>query len=94
MIDLAVLDGVVQNLSADHGIEFQPSQQLRLMDADGRFVVAVAATQQLGCRMDDNDVVPPGQSRRVMAVYEMPAGAARRLQYRGFETEETVVALR
>jgi hypothetical protein len=92
--ELVMLDVVVQNLSADHGIEFQPSQQLRLIDAAGQFVMASPATQQIGCRMDDNDLIPPAQSRRVMAVYEMPAGTARRLQYRGFEKEETVVDLR
>jgi hypothetical protein len=92
--ELVMLDVVVQNLSADHCIEFQPSQQLRLIDAAGQFVMASPATQQIGCRMDDNDLIPPAQSRRVMAVYEMPAGTARRLQYRGFEKEETVVDIR
>jgi hypothetical protein len=29
-----------------------------------------------------------------MAVYEMPVGGARRLHYRGFEKEETIVAIR
>jgi len=89
-----VLDVVVQNLSKDHGVEFQPSQQFRLMDAGGKFIQASAATKQLGCHMDDGDVIPPGQSRRMMAVYEIPVGAARRLQYRGFEKEETVVDIR
>ncbi len=92
--DLVVLDVVVQNLSSDHGIEFQPSQQLRLMDPAGTIVQASPATQQLGCRMDDGDLIPPGQSRRVIAVYEMPAGSAPRLHYRGFETQEAIVPIR
>jgi hypothetical protein len=92
--ELVTLDVVVQNLSHDHGIEFQPSQQLRFIDGTGKFVMASAATKQIGCHMDDGDVIPPGQARRLMAVYEMPAGAARRLQYRGFEIEQTVVEIR
>lgn len=55
---------------------------------------ASAATQQLGCRMNDGEVIPPGHSRRLMAIYEMPPGVARRLQYRGFEKEEAVVEIR
>lgn len=92
--ELVVLDVVVQNLSAENGIEFQPSQQLRLMDASGAFVQAAPATQQLGCHMDDGDVIPPGQFRRLVAIYEMPAGGSRRLHYRGFETEEAIVDIR
>jgi hypothetical protein len=92
--EYVVLDVVVRNLGRDHGVEFQPSQQLRLMDPRGKFVQASAVTQQLGCRMDDGAVIPPGHSRRVMAIYEMPAGVARRLHYRGFEKEEAVVAIR
>jgi len=91
--EYVVLDVVVQNLNTEQGIEFQPSQQLRLMDSAGKFVTASTATQQLGCRMNDGDVVPPGQARRLMAVYEMPAGAPRRLHYRGFEKAETIVAI-
>jgi hypothetical protein len=92
--EYVALDVVVQNLKKDEGIEFQPSQQLRLMDPAGKFVMASTATQQLGCRMNDSEVIPPGQARRLMAVYEMPAGAARRLHYRGFEKEEAIVAIR
>lgn len=92
--EYVVLDVVVQNLGKDSGIEFQPSQQLRLMDPGGKFVLASPMTQQLGCRMDDGEVIPPGHSRRLMAVYEMPAGVARRLHYRGFEKEEAVVDIR
>lgn len=92
--ELVMLDVVVQNLSNEHGIEFQPTAQLRLMDAAGKFVVSSAATKQLGCRMDDNDVIPPGHARRVMALYELPAGTPRRLHYRGFERPEAVIEIR
>jgi hypothetical protein len=89
-----VLDVVIENLKTDQGIEFQASQQLRLMDAAGKFVQASRLTAQLGCRVEDGDVIPPGHSRRVMAVFDMPAGAPRRLQYRGFERDEAIVAIK
>ena len=89
-----VLDVVVQNLSKEQGIEFQPSQQLRLMNAGDEFIEASEVTERLGCRMDDGESIPPGQVRRLMAVYEMPVGGAHRLHYRGFEKEETIVAIR
>jgi len=92
--EYVVLDVVVQNLKKDEGIEFQPSQQLRLMEPAGTFVTASTATQQLGCRMNDGEAIPPGQARRLQAVYEMPVGVARRLHYRGFEREEAVVSIR
>ena len=85
---------MIQNLSKDQGVEFQPSQQLRLMNPAGEFIEASAATEKLGCRMDDGESIPPGQVRRVMAVYEMPVSGARRLHYRGFEKEEAIVAIR
>jgi hypothetical protein len=44
--------------------------------------------------MNDGEVIPPGHARRLVAIYEMPAGVARRLHYRGFEKEEAVVDLR
>jgi hypothetical protein len=92
--EYVVLDVVVQNQGKEHGIEFQPSQQLRLMDPEGKFVMASATTQQLGCRMGDGEVIPPGHARRLLAVYEMPIGVRRRLHYRGFEKEEAVVEIR
>jgi hypothetical protein len=89
-----VLDVAVENRLSEQGVEFQSSQQLRLVDAGGRFVQASAPlTKQLGCRLDDGDVIPPGQTRRLQLVFDMPAGAARRLQYRGFEKEEATVEL-
>jgi hypothetical protein len=92
--EYVVLDVVVWNLGKDQGIEFQPSQQLRLMDQAGKFVQASAATKQLGCRMDDGEVIPPGQVRRLTAVYEMPVRGARRLHYRGFGREEAIVDIK
>jgi hypothetical protein len=34
------------------------------------------------------------EARRLMLVYEMPAGTPRRLQYKGFEVNETTVDLK
>ena len=89
----AVLDFVIENLKATQGIEFATSQQLRLIDAAGSFIGPATATNTLGCRLDDGDVIPPGHSRRFMVVYDIPAGATVRLQYRGFEVDETIVDL-
>jgi hypothetical protein len=86
-----VLDFLIENLSDDQGIEFTTSQQLRLVDNAGNFIQPAAATRQLGCRLDDLDVVPPGHVRRLMAAYDVPAGTSKRLQYRGFEVDETTV---
>jgi hypothetical protein len=88
-----VLDFVIENLSSDQGIEFTTSQQLRLVDPTGSFLQPSSLTQQIGCRLDDGDVIPPGHVRRFMVAYEMPAGAPRRLQYRGFEVDEITVDL-
>lgn len=88
-----VLDIVIENLADDQGIEFTTSQQLRLIDPNGQFVQPAALTKRLGCRLDDGDVIPPGHVRRLMAVYDMPAGVPRRLQYRGFEVDEVTVDL-
>jgi hypothetical protein len=89
-----VIDVAVENRLAEQGVEFQSSQQLRLVDAGGRFVQASAPlTKQLGCRLDDGDVIPPGHTRRLQLVFDLPAGAPRRLQYRGFEKEEATVEL-
>ncbi len=88
-----VLDFVIENLKSTQGIEFTTSQQLRLVDPQGSFVQPDAATKALGCRLEDGDVVPPGQSRRFMAAYELPAGVPLRLQYRGFEVDEATVDL-
>jgi hypothetical protein len=88
-----VLDLVIENLRTNAGIEFTTSQQLRLIDPVGNFIQLSNLTRQLGCRLDDGDVVPPGHARRLMAVYDAPDGMPRRLQYRGFEVDEVTVDL-
>ena len=88
-----VLDFLVKNLKSTQGIEFTTSQQLRLIDPDGHFVQPNSLTNKLGCRLDDGDVIPPGQARRFFAVYDLPLGAPKRLEYRGFEVETTTVDL-
>ena len=88
-----VLDFVIENLKSTQGIEFATSQQLRLVDPQGTFVQLDGSTKELGCRLEDGDVIPPGQARRFMASYELPPGAPLRLQYRGFEVEEASVDL-
>jgi hypothetical protein len=88
-----VLDFVIENLKSTQGIEFTTSQQLRLIDPQGKFVQLDASTNALGCRLEDGGVIPSSQSRRFMAAYELPAGAPLRLQYRGFEVEEASVDL-
>lgn len=91
--ELFVLDVVIENLTADQGVEFTTSQQLRMVDQSGKFVQASIATQHIGCRLDDGDVIPPGHARRLMVAYEMPPGEPRRLNYRGFEVDEVNVDL-
>ncbi len=88
-----VMDYVIENLKSEQGIEFTTSQQLRLIDPDGTFLQASDLTNQIGCRLDDGDVIPPGQSRRFLVAYDVPAGMPRRLQYRGFEVDEINVDL-
>lgn len=89
-----VLDFVIENLRATQGIEFTTSQQLRLMGAAGSFIGPATLTKSLGCRLDDGDVVPPGQARRFLVVYDVPAGEPVRLQYRGFEIDDVSVDLK
>jgi hypothetical protein len=55
-----MMDYVIENLSTEQGIEFTTSQQLRLVDQSGKFVQPSGATKQIGCRLDDGDVIPPG----------------------------------
>ena len=89
------LDVAVENLKQDQGIEFQTSQQLRLISPTGAFVQqTVALTKLLACRLDDGDVIPPGHVRRLVAIFEVPSGSPVRLQYRGFEKDEAIVQIR
>jgi hypothetical protein len=88
-----LLDFVIENLKSTQGIEFQTSQQLRLKGPTGSYVQAAAVTSQLGCRLDDGDLIPPGHSRRFAVVYDMPAAAPLTLDYRGFEVDDVSVDL-
>ena len=92
-LERVVLDFLIENLSDEQGIEFTTSQQLRLVDPAGNFIQPAESTKEFGCRLDDLDVVPPGHVRRLMVAYDVPAGAPKRLQYRGFEVDEVTVDL-
>jgi hypothetical protein len=92
--ELLVLDYVIENLKSEQGIEFTTSQQLRLVGPAGSFIQPSALTEQIGCRLDDGDVIPPGHARRFQAAYDVPAGTPRRLQYRGFEVDEITFDLK
>jgi hypothetical protein len=88
-----VLDFAIENLRDDQGIEFTTSQQLRMIEPSGAFILPSSLTQQIGCRLDDGDVIPPRHQRRFLVVYEVPVGIPKRLQYRGFEIDEAIVDL-
>jgi hypothetical protein len=89
-----LLDVVVENLSATQGIEFQGTQQLRLVDPAGGFIQPSSLSNQLPCRLGDTGVIPTASARRFMLVYDVPAGTPRRLQYRGFDNPEAFVDLK
>jgi hypothetical protein len=85
-----LLDVVIENLKPAQGIEFDASQQLRLVDAAGGFHPPDPVSAQVPCRLTGAGVVPAGGSRRFMLVYAVPGGQSWRLQYRGFEKTEVV----
>jgi len=85
-----LLDVVIENLKPTQGIEFDASQQLRLVDAACGFHPPDPVSAQVPCRLTGEGVVPAGGSRRFMLVYAVPGGQSWRLQYRGFEKTETV----
>jgi hypothetical protein len=58
-----------------------------------RRAVSRASVSRTGASRVDGDVIPPGHVRRFLLVYDMPAGAPRRLQYRGFEVDEASLDL-
>ncbi len=89
-----VLDLVIENLKSSQGIDFQTTMQLRLMDPNGVFIQPSALTDQLACTMGNTGVVPAGQARRFVVVYDVPAGMPIKLQYRGFEQDEAIVEIR
>lgn len=88
-----LLDVVVENLVANRGIEFQGTQQLRLVDPAGGFTSPSPLSLEAPCRLDGAGVIPGGNARRFTLVYDVPAGQAWRLQYRGFETGEETIDL-
>jgi hypothetical protein len=63
----------------------------RLRPADRR---PTAGPAQLPCRLDRTGVIPAGHARRFTPVYDVPAGQAWRLQYRGFEKTEEFIDLK
>lgn len=89
-----VLDLVIENLNPSKGIDFQTTMQLRLLDGNGGFTQPSPVTSQLTCTLGDEGVIPAGQPRRFMVVYDVPANMPIKLQYRGFEKDETVVEIR
>jgi hypothetical protein len=88
-----LLDVVIENLKPTQGIEVQATEQLRLVNPAGGFIQPSPLSAQLPCRLGDTGVIPAGGARRFMLVYDVPAGIPRRLQYRGFEKDETFVEL-
>jgi len=85
-----LLDVIIENLKPTQGIEFDASQQLRLVDAAGGFHQPDPVSAHVPCRLTGAGVVPAGGSRRFMLVYAVPGGQSWRLEYRGFEKTETV----
>ncbi len=87
------IDVVFENKSKASGIELQWIQ-LRLQTADGAYVDPSPLSAEVPCHLPDGGVIPPGTARRFTLMYELPDGAAAsRLQYRGFELQETTVDL-
>lgn len=91
--ELVVLDIVLENLTQTQGIDFQTSQQLRLMDGRN-FIEPMPLSHQLPCRLGESGVIPPGTARRLTLVYDVPAGLALKLQYRGFEQDEATLDIK
>lgn len=88
-----LLDIVVESLVPAQGIEFQGRLQLRLMDAAGGFIQPLPLASQLACTLGELDVIPGGHARRFLAAFDVPAGTPLKLQYRGFEVDETTVEI-
>lgn len=87
-----LLDVAVENLSPKSGIEFQ-TVQLRLAMADGSFAEPSPLSAQLPCRLDGDGVIPAGGVRRFQLVYDIAADAAPRVNFRGFELQESTADL-
>jgi hypothetical protein len=89
-----LLDLVIENLKSDQGIDFDVTQQLRLVDAHGEFIEPSSLSSRFACRLGEGDAVPAGNARRFTLVYDMPTGSPIKLQYRGFEKDEAVIAIK
>lgn len=93
--EYVLLDVVIENLKAGQGVEFQGTQQLRLLNADGGFLQPSSPlSNSLPCSLGDTGVIPAGGTRRFQYVYDVPAGMPLKLQYRGFEKDEVVVEIK
>ena len=92
--EYVLLDVVIENLKANNGIEFQGTQQLRLVNPAGGFIQASPLSSQLPCRLDEAGVIPGGHARRFVLVYDVPAGMPLKLHFRGFEKDEAIVEIR
>lgn len=87
-----LVDVAIENLSKTQGIEFQ-TVQLRLALPDGNFADPSPLSGQVPCRLDGDGVVPAGGVRRFLLVYDVPADAAARVHFRGFELQEATADL-
>jgi len=89
-----LLDLVIENLKTDQGIDFDVTQQLRLVGVNGDFLEPSPLSGQFACRLGEGDAVPAGNARRFTLVYDVPARLPIKLQYRGFETDATVIEIK
>jgi hypothetical protein len=89
--DYRVLDVLYENLSR-RGIELQ-LVQLRLARQDGSFIEPSPLSSQVPCRLLSDGVIPATTASRFMLVYDTAPGEPLRLNYRGFELDETTVDL-
>lgn len=82
-----VVDYVVENLTAQTGVELQLAQQFTIADEGGVKYQPDRVSQQLPCRLTGRNVVPAGGWRRFSLAYTVPPGQPLTLHYRGFESE-------
>jgi len=88
-----LLDVVAENLNPTKGVELQ-SVQLRLQAADGSFIDPSPLSSGVPCRLSSDGVIPAATARRFLFVYETPGDQRpRKVNYRGFELQETTVGL-
>jgi hypothetical protein len=85
-----LVDVVVENLNPSKGVELQ-SVQLRLVKQDGSFVEPSPSSADLPCRLIPDIVIPPATARRFALIYDVGPDEKVRMNYRGFELDETTV---